>query len=144
MDDGAGPGVLQLRVVLETPDLDDAVRFLRDGLGLTAVLAYDNPGDDRVVILEAGRATIELGTPAHSRAVDEVERSAEPGPPVRFAFEVTDTAGVTAQLEAAGAELLGGPVTTPWRSLNARLRGPAGVQLTLFEQLDGGPETGPG
>jgi len=25
---------------------------------------------------------------------------------------------------------------TPWRSLNARLRGPADLQLTLFQELD--------
>lgn len=30
------------------------------------------------------------------------------------------------------------PTQTPWRSLNARLEGPAGLQLTLFEEL--GPE----
>ena len=28
------------------------------------------------------------------------------------------------------------PVETPWRSLNARLEGPAGLQLTLFQELD--------
>jgi hypothetical protein len=28
------------------------------------------------------------------------------------------------------------PVETPWRSLNARLSAPAGVQLTIFTELD--------
>jgi lactoylglutathione lyase len=27
------------------------------------------------------------------------------------------------------------PTETPWRSLNARLEAPAGLQLTLFEEL---------
>ena len=27
------------------------------------------------------------------------------------------------------------PTETPWRSLNARLEAPAGVQLTLFQEL---------
>jgi hypothetical protein len=29
------------------------------------------------------------------------------------------------------------PTRTPWNSLNARLEGPAGLQLTLFTELDG-------
>jgi hypothetical protein len=29
-----------------------------------------------------------------------------------------------------------GPAETPWRDLNVRLQGPAGVQLTLFQPLD--------
>ena len=28
------------------------------------------------------------------------------------------------------------PIETPWRSLNARLEAPAGLQITLFEELD--------
>jgi hypothetical protein len=32
-------------------------------------------------------------------------------------------------------------VLTPWNSRNARLEGPAGLQLTLFQELDATPET---
>ena len=35
-----------------------------------------------------------------------------------------------------GAELVAEPRQTPWRSMNSRLNGPAGLQLTLFEELD--------
>jgi len=35
-------------------------------------------------------------------------------------------------LTEAGAEHLGGPVETPWRDRNVRLRTPDGLQLTLF------------
>jgi hypothetical protein len=31
--------------------------------------------------------------------------------------------------------VLAEPVRTPWDSLNARLEGPAGLQLTLFQEL---------
>ena len=34
--------------------------------------------------------------------------------------------------KAAGAELLGGPVETPWHDVNVRLVAPDGLQLTLF------------
>jgi hypothetical protein len=39
-------------------------------------------------------------------------------------------------LVAAGAELVAPPTETPWRSLNSRLEAPAGLQITLFEELE--------
>jgi len=53
----------------------------------------------------------------------------------RIAFEVDDSAGVTKRLTDAGAEVIAPPTVTPWRSLNARLQGPADVQLTIFTEL---------
>ena len=40
----------------------------------------------------------------------------------------------TAAVEA-GAERSAEPTDTPWNSLNSRLEAPAGLQLTLFEEL---------
>jgi lactoylglutathione lyase len=54
---------------------------------------------------------------------------------VRVAFEVPDSAEATARLAGAGATVVAGPTRTPWDSLNSRLEGPAGLQLTLFEEL---------
>ena len=42
---------------------------------------------------------------------------------------------MTADLVAAGATLVAEPTETPWRSLNSRLDAPAGLQITLFEEL---------
>jgi catechol 2,3-dioxygenase-like lactoylglutathione lyase family enzyme len=137
-----GVRVSQLRVVVEVADFDQAARFFRDAMGLPVVLAHDNPGDDRVMILGAGAASIEIGTAAHSRAVDEIEGSARPSPPIRLACEVADAAAATTTLEGAGAQILGAVAVTPWGSLNARLAGPAHTQLTLFQQLEPGPERG--
>jgi len=36
---------------------------------------------------------------------------------------------------AAGATLIASPIETPWGSLNSRLDAPAGLQLTLFQEL---------
>ena len=55
---------------------------------------------------------------------------------IRVAFEVSDVTGATAALADAGAEVLAPPTETPWRSLNARLEAPAGLQLTLFQELE--------
>ncbi len=38
-------------------------------------------------------------------------------------------------LAAAGARVIAEPTRTPRNSLNARLEGPAGWQLTLFSEL---------
>jgi hypothetical protein len=54
---------------------------------------------------------------------------------VRVCFEVDDAAEATTRLVEAGATLIAEPTLTPWNSLNARLEGPAGLQLTLFEEL---------
>ena len=130
-----GP-VLQLRVVVEAEDFDRALAFYRDVLGLPEEAAFEGDGDARVVILDAGRATLELANPAQRRMIDAVEVGRDVSPPIRLAFEVTDATAATAALAAAGATVIAAPVETPWRSLNARLAGPAGLQLTLFEELD--------
>ncbi len=56
---------------------------------------------------------------------------------VRLAFEVDDSTAMTRALATAGATVIAEPRRTPWDSLNARLEGPAGLQLTLFTELEG-------
>ena len=131
------PAVRQLRLVVAVPDYDDAVRFYRDELGLAQEEQYDTEGGARVMILNAGRATLELSNPAQIDYIDAVETGRTGvSPKYRVAFEVDDCAAATSRLTAAGAELIAPPTRTPWNSLNARLRGPADVQVTLFTELD--------
>ena len=128
--------VKQLRLVVEAEDYDEAVRFYRDVLGLEEEEAYEGEGDARVMILGAGRATLELANPAQKRMIDDVEVGRPVAPHIRVAFEVADGAGMTDRLVDAGGELIASPRETPWRSLNSRLGAPAGLQITLFEELD--------
>ena len=115
-------------------DYDDAVRFYRDVLGLSERESYSSP-DGRVMILEAGRATLEIADPAQAEFIDRVEVGRRVAGPIRIAFEVADSGATMAALEPAGATVLAPPTLTPWRSMNARLEGPAGLQLTLFTEL---------
>jgi catechol 2,3-dioxygenase-like lactoylglutathione lyase family enzyme len=128
-------GVLEMRLVVTAPDFDEALTFYRDVLGLREIGAYHEPGR-RVTILEAGRATLELADPPHAAWIDEVEVGSRVAGPIRVAFQVPDTASATRRAVDGGATLIAAPVETPWHSLNARLDGPAGLQLTLFEQLE--------
>jgi len=128
--------VLQLRLVVEADDFEAAVAFYRDALGLPEQAAFNAEGDARVVILNAGRATLELANRAQKEFIDRVEVGRSVSPQMRVAFEVADASVMTSRLSAAGATVLAGPVETPWRSLNARLDAPAGLQVTLFEELE--------
>jgi catechol 2,3-dioxygenase-like lactoylglutathione lyase family enzyme len=116
-------------------DHDAAVAFYRDVLGLDKQAAFEGDGDARVAILHAGRATLKLANRAQKRLIDDVETGTLTSPPFRLAFEVSDTPEAVRDLTDAGARLIGGPVETPWHSLNARFEGPADLQLTLFQEL---------
>ncbi|GAA3659347.1 VOC family protein [Lentzea roselyniae] len=127
-------GVRELRLVVTAADYDEALRFYRDVLGLEERAAFTSDGG-RVTILEAGRATLEITDPPHAEFIDEVEVGRRVAGHIRVAFEVDDSAAATRELEAAGAEVIAEPTRTPWNSLNARLKAPAGLQLTLFQEL---------
>jgi predicted enzyme related to lactoylglutathione lyase len=129
--------VLQMRLVVAADDYDEALAFYRDVLGLPEELAVAGPDGARVTILDAGRATLELANPAQRDFIDQVETGRTGvAPHLRVAFEVADAAEATDRLVAGGATLIAAPVETPWRSLNARLAAPGGLQLTLFQELD--------
>jgi AcrR family transcriptional regulator len=133
--------VRQLRVVVTAPDFDDALAFYRDVVGMPQAEAYEAEGGARVVILDAGRATIELSNPAQVAFIDRVETDGDaPSEPIRLALEVGDTAGAVERLRDGGARVEASARITPWNSLNARLRGPAGLQLTLFQELGDEPD----
>ena len=129
----------QLRLVLETDDLEAAVAFYRDALGLTELESYDGPDGAKVHILGVPSMTLELANSAQVRYIDDVEVGAPTSRPyarsVRVAFEVVDAAEATTELEGAGASVLAAPMKTPWNSLNARLEAPDGMQVTVFEEL---------
>lgn len=125
-----------MRLVVEADDFEEARRFYRDVLGLTEQAAFEGDGDARVVILDAGRATLELANPAQLRMIDDVEVGRPVSPKFRVAFEVVDAAATTEALVDGGAALVAPPTETPWRSLNARLDAPGGIHLGLFQELE--------
>lgn len=130
----AGP-VRQLRLVVRAADFDEALRFYRDDLGLAERESYQGDGGARVVILAAGEATLELSNPAQVELIDRVETDGGTSDRLRVALEVADTAAAVQRLTDAGARLEASARVTPWRSLNARLRAPADLQVTLFQEL---------
>lgn len=127
--------MLQMRLVVEVDDYDEAVRFYRDVLGAREELQVHGADGETVTILDVGRATLELSNRAQVEMIDAVEVGRRVSPRLRVAFEVADAGAATDRLVDGGAELVAPPTRTPWNSLNARLEAPAGLQLTLFEEL---------
>jgi predicted enzyme related to lactoylglutathione lyase len=126
--------VLQMRLVVEADDYDEAVRFYRDVLGGAQELQVHGDDDERVTILDVGRATLEISSPGQVEMIDRVEVGRRVSPRLRVAFEVADAQEVTDSLVRAGADLLAPPTRTPWESLNSRLDAPGGLQITVFEE----------
>ncbi|GAA2068874.1 TetR family transcriptional regulator [Microbacterium hatanonis] len=131
---GGGGAVRQLRVVVRADDYEAAVAFYRDVVGMPERAAYQGDGDAHVTILEAGVATLELANAAQVAMIDRVETDGDTSDRIRLGFEVTDGAAATERLAEGGAGVLASPRITPWGSLNSRLRGPADLQLTLFDE----------
>jgi len=98
--------VTELRVALTVEDFDQALAFYRDALGLEQVADWSSESG-RVVVLDAGRATLELFDQAQAESVDAIEAGRRVSGTVRFAVKVTDSEDMAVQA-------------------------PDGMQLTLF------------
>lgn len=92
------PTVRKMRLVVTAPDFAEAVHFYRDVLGLPERAAYSSL-DGQVVIIEAGRATLEIADPAQAEFIDRVEVGRRVAGHIRVAFGVADSGEVAAKLE---------------------------------------------
>ena len=123
--------VTALRVALTVEDFGEALAFYRDTLGLEQLADWSS-GTGRVVVLDAGRATLELFDHAQATTVDAIKASRRVSGTVRLAMRVADSQDMARRLVAAGAVKVAPPVMTPWGDRNARVQAPDGMQLTLF------------
>ena len=125
-----GP-VRELRVAITAEDYEEALRFYRDALGLEQLADWSSE-TGRVVVLEAGRATLELLDEPQAETVDAIEAGGRVSGAVRLALEVPNSEETAQRLVNAGGEQVAMPVNTTWGDRNARVRAPDGMQLTLF------------
>jgi catechol 2,3-dioxygenase-like lactoylglutathione lyase family enzyme len=126
--------VLELRVALTTQDFERLTKFYCEGLGLTPAQLWTNE-NDKALLLEMGRATIEIFDEAHSDIVDNIEAGKPIRDRIRFALEVPDLNAAMERLIAHGATVVHPPVITPWNHHNVRLQDLDGMQITLFQVL---------
>jgi catechol 2,3-dioxygenase-like lactoylglutathione lyase family enzyme len=123
--------VQEFRITLTVDDFDAAVRLYRDALGLPEVADWSSD-QGRVLLLDAGRATLELFDEAQAAMVDDLEVGRRVSGKVRFALQVPGADATAASLVDAGATAVADAVLTPWGDRNARVAAPDGMQLTLF------------
>ena len=126
--------VQELRLVLTVSEFEAAVALYRDALGF-AELEDWSEGDAKIVVLDAGRATLELVNEKQAETIDRIEVGSRVSGQVRIAFKVADSEATAERLARAGAETVANAVTTPWNDRNVRMRDPEGMQLTLFTSL---------
>ncbi len=124
--------VFELRVAITTEDFEKLASFYRDGLGLTAGDLWEENGGIGQMF-RAGRGTLEIFDPIYAEVVDQLEVGQRVSGQIRFAFEVPDIKIALANALQYGAVLVREPQLTPWGDLNARVKSPDGLQITLFQ-----------
>ena len=124
--------ILELRVALTTSEYERLVKFYCDGLGLEPAAIWNNDGG-RALILDMGKATLELFDERQAEVIDQLEAGRRVSRQVRFALQVPDLNAAMERLLAHGATLVHEPVLTPWGDTNVRLQDPDGMQITLFQ-----------
>jgi catechol 2,3-dioxygenase-like lactoylglutathione lyase family enzyme len=124
--------ILELRVALTSSDFERSLKFYCDGLGIQPAQIWNN-GQGQALILDMGKATLELFDEAQAETIDQIEAEKRVSGQIRFALQVPDLQAAMARLLAHGATLVHEPVVTPWGDYNVRLQDPDGMQVTLFQ-----------
>ena len=131
--------VKELRLILTVENLDEVIAFYRDTIGLkTSKEWHESTGNG--IILEGGRASLELIDKSHAERIDEIEVGKRISGAVRIALNVGNN------IENARKDLIGGGGKAvaeirqaPWSKI-ARVEAPDGMQISLFENSTLFPE----
>lgn len=127
--------ILELRVAFTTSEYERLVKFYCAGLGIEPVAIWNNDGG-KALILDMGKATLELFDERQAEAIDQLEAGRRISGQIRFALQVPDLNTAMERLLANGATLVHEPVQTSWGDTNVRLQDPDGMQITLFQSSE--------
>jgi methylmalonyl-CoA/ethylmalonyl-CoA epimerase len=124
--------VKELRIILTVDNLDKIISFYRDVAGL-AVSKEWNDESGHGIILEAGKASIELVDRKDAASIDEIEVGRRIAGSVRLALNIGENIkDASEQFIAGGAIAIANVKQAPWSKVR-RMQDPAGMQFTLFE-----------
>ncbi|MCK6566767.1 MAG: glyoxalase [Chloroflexi bacterium] len=124
--------ILELRVAVTTQDYERLVKFYCAGLGIEPAAVWNNDGGNGLM-LEMGKATLEIFDERQAEVVDNLEAGRRVSGKVRFALQVPDLQSAMERMIANGATLVHEQVETPWGDINVRLQDPDGMQITLYQ-----------
>ena len=130
------PNIFELRVAITSQDYERLVKFYCLGLGIEPAAVWNNDGG-KAMMLEMGRATLEIFDARQAEVIDGLEVGKRVSGQVRFALQVPDLKAAMDRMLANGATLVHEPVMTPWGDFNVRLQDPDGMQITLFQASKG-------
>ena len=131
--------IFELRIALTASDYERSMKFYCDGLGIEPSALWSN-GGGRALILDMGKATLELFDEIQAATIDQIEAEQRISGQVRFALQVPDLKAAMERLLDHGATLVHPPIITPWGDYNVRLQDPDGMQITLFQVPDSSEE----
>ena len=112
-----------MRVVVRVRDVESAVRFYRDALGLRVVERWEQPAGPGA-IFDTGRGQIEVF--ATTNGADEM-----PLPPPTILLITPNADDEHARLTSVGVEPLWGPATTGWGTRQFAVQDPDGTTLVF-------------
>ena len=113
------------KVAVVTDDIEGAVKFYTEVLGLEVMERFNNPGDEDYVFLKAGNIKLEL-MPVKSM-----------GAPVGFhhiSFEVPDVDKAYEELKSKGVKILKEPFDGGGGIRISFFEGPNGVRLQIYQR----------
>ena len=123
--------VKELRIILTVDNLDELIRFYRDVAGMETSREW-HEATGKGIILDAGRASLELIDKDHAARIDDIEVGERVAGPIRLALRVSGDIDTSAEAFVhGGARSLAKPTKAPW-SYVARIEDPGGMQITLF------------
>jgi predicted enzyme related to lactoylglutathione lyase len=124
--------VKELRIILTVDNLDEIIKFYREAAGLeTSKEWHEDAGNG--IILEAGKASLELIDKKHAARIDDIEVGERVAGSVRLALNIGENIERASEIFIeAGATRLADIKQAPWSKV-MRLQDPSGMQFTLFE-----------
>ena len=81
--------VFELRVAVTSKDYERLVKFYCEGLGIEPAALWNNNGG-RALILDMGKATLELFDEKQAEVIDQLEAGQRLSGAIRFALQVPD------------------------------------------------------
>ncbi len=111
-----------MRVIIRVRDVESAVRFYRDALGLRVTERWARPGPG--AIFDTGRGQIQVY--ASQNGAEE-----PPLPPPTILLVTPDADVEHARLASVGVQALWGPATTAWGTRQFAVQDPDGTTVVF-------------
>ena len=125
--------VKELRIILTVDNLDEIIQFYRDVAGFQVSKEWRDEATGNGIILEAGKASLELIDKKDAASIDEIEVGKRIAGSVRLALNIGENIEEASEkFIAGGATALADIKQAPWSKVR-RLEDPSGMQFTLFE-----------